>query len=431
MTPSCPLCGGACAGADLSELLTPELAWLWHAVGAVADRRGDPELRVGSDILLTLPATPAERHAVAGLVAGTQAGRRTLLKLDRLSAMVTRHSTRLTPGAVAAHGVGRPVGQRTAREVADRARRDQLRNTFEAACAGSAELSGHSAGLFEQLRRTGWLTRIDSSGEGEGGAAMLAAAVGVVRRVLAIPDGERFDRRLLMPSDPHALDDGTRLTGLTLALLTALGLVSAGPGIPARAQWAQVGVDCDDIIGGLTMLGIAPIGWQLPRDAVITVPPRELAGAQWPGPSDLGREWLFVTENPSVLAAAAKLAKAEPQLPPLRLICTMGTPSAIEIDAIAALADACWRVAVRADFDPAGIRHVQAVLAEVPRSVPWRMDHASYEASSPSLPNPEPLPATGWDADLGSAMSQTGTIAFEEALIPLLLEDLRAGRPGY
>lgn len=425
----CPLCGGACASAELDGLLTAELDWLWRAVAATADRRGDPELTTGSDITLTLPAAPAERAAVAGLVPGTQAGRRTRLTIDRLTALVTRHSPSLTPGAVAAHCVGRPVGQRTMRQAARRARQNELRSTFDAACEGSAELADRATDLFEQLRVTGWIARLDANEEPGAAASVLATAVGVARRVLAIPEGERFDRRLLVPSDPHALDEGSRLSGLCLALLAALGRTAPGPGLSARAQWAQVGVDCDDIIGGLTTLGIAPQGWQLPRDAVVTIPPRELARCRWPAPGDPGRCWVFVTENPSVLAAAALLAQAEPGLPPLRLICTMGTPSALEISAIAALSEVGWRVAVRADFDAAGLRHVNAVLAGVAGAVPWRMTGADYRKSAPSRSSEEQVPVTPWDPSLAATMEDERKVAFEEALIPQLLADMRAGRP--
>lgn len=356
--------------------------------------------------------------------------RRTRLTIDKLTALVTRHSPSLTPGAVAAHCVGRPVGQRTARQAARRARTDELRATFHAVCEGSAELADRANDLFEQLRVTGWIARLDATGEPEFAAAALTAAVEVVRRILAVPDGERFDRRLLVPSDPHALDEGSRLSGLCLALLAALGRTAPGPGLSARAQWAQVGVDCDDIIGGLTTLGIAPQGWRLPRDAVVTIPPRELARCQWPAPGDPGRCWVFVTENPSVLAAAALLAQAEPGLPPLRLICTMGTPSALEISAIAAMPDAGWRVAVRADFDAAGIRHVNAVLAGVANAVPWRMTSADYRDSVPSRSSEEQVPITPWDPSLAAAMEDERKVAFEEALIPQLLADVRADRPA-
>ncbi|MEA4945712.1 MAG: DUF2399 domain-containing protein [Propionicimonas sp.] len=424
MNQACPWCDGGCADADLEALLTPELEWLWRAVAAVADRRGDPRLTSGSAIRLTLPAGPAERAAVAGLVVGTRAGQTTSVRPEQLLELVRRRSATLTPGAVAAHSVGRRVGQRTARRVARQARQDALLARLAAAWASSPALGARIDHVFEQLRQTGWVARLASSNSGE---ETLAVAADVVRRVCAIPEGERFDRRLLVPSDPHALDDGTRLASLTLAIIAGLGLTSAGR---PREQWSQVGVDCDDLLGGLILLGIAPLGWDLPRASVVTIPPRELAVAQWPAASPQ-RPWAFVTENPSVLAAAAERAASEPGLPPLQLICTVGTPSAIEIAAIDTLARAGWKVAVRADFDAAGLHHVKALLAGIRGSVPWRMAAADYSACAPSLPARSPVPDTPWDPGLADALRVTGKLAFEEAMLPSLLDDLVRGRPDH
>lgn len=426
---TCALCGGACAGADLTPLLRPELAWLWRAVAAIADRRGDPDLVTGSAATLTLPGGAAERAAVVGVVARTKAGQRTRVPLERLVAMVRRHSPVLTPGAVAAHATRRPVGQRTARRAAKQLRRDQLLRAFADACSRLPELADQADATSEHLRRSGWIARLDPGVHDTAQAeSVLRLAVDVVARTLRIPDGERFDRRLLVPSDPHALDDGTQLAGIVLAVLQALGRTSTAPGVPARTLWAQVGVDCDDLVGGLTMLGIAPAGWQIPDGAACTVPPRELARSAWPGPT-LADSWIFVTENPSILAAAAAMADRQPGAVSTRVVCTMGTPSTIEIAALSALADAGWRLAVRADFDPAGIRHVNAILAAVGTAVSWRMRCPDYLASRPSLAGSAPVPDASWDAELRGAMETTGAAAFEEALLPELLDDLSRGRP--
>ncbi|MEV6905136.1 DUF2399 domain-containing protein [Amycolatopsis sp. NPDC051372] len=51
---------------------------------------------------------------------------------------------------------------------------------------------------------------------------------------------------------------------------------------------------------------------------------------------------------------------------PIRLLCTVRTPSALEATVIAALADIGWQVAVRADFDVAGLAHVRHAAGSVP-----------------------------------------------------------------
>jgi uncharacterized protein (TIGR02679 family) len=227
--------------------------------------------------------------------------------------------------------------------------------------------------------------------------------------------------------DPHALDYGTALGGLTLAMLTIVGRVA--PGQRPRDAWATVGVDGDDIIGGLSAIGILPRGWQVPQGAALTLPPRVLKDCEWPRPEVEG-SWVFVTENPSVLSAAADLAVHGS---PARVLCMSGTPSSIEVGAIARLADSRWRVAVRADFDPAGIAHVNAVLSSVPGAQPWRMAVADYLGSSSSEASGalafDSFPEARWDADLASVIRGKGSFAYEEALLPVLLDDLRRGRP--
>jgi hypothetical protein len=139
---------------------------------------------------------------------------------------------------------------------------------------------------------------------------------------------------------------------------------------------------------------------------------------------------VFVTENPSVLAAAADMAARNPDsAKQIRLVCTMGNPSPTEISAIAELAVFGWNIAVRADFDPAGIRTVTAVLRSVPTAKPWRMTAADYTTSRPMAPIREPIPPTPWEPTLAEQITATGCVAFEEALLAKLLEDLRRGAP--
>jgi uncharacterized protein (TIGR02679 family) len=184
-------------------------------------------------------------------------------------------------------------------------------------------------------------------------------------------------------------------------------------------------------------LGLYPQGWSLSPDTVVTIPPRELGRCTWPAPPHPGTE-IFVTENPSVVTAAADLvATALYTGCPIRLLCTVGTPSAREIEAVARLASAGWRVAVRADFDEAGLAHVDAMLKGIPTARPWRMGTQDYLAS---LADAGPanqvrlreraLPATPWDPDLQRAMSEHGLAAYEETVIDLLLEDLTFDGPG-
>jgi hypothetical protein len=117
----------------------------------------------------------------------------------------------------------------------------------------------------------------------------------------------------------------------------------------------------------------------------------------------------------------------------MRLLCTSGNPSAIEAEAIAALSRSGWHVAVRADFDPAGLFHVRTLLAACPQAAPWRMDTETYRAATAGLDRPGPMAVTAddtpWDPDLGRTMHATGIPVYEETLHASLIEDLLTSGP--
>lgn len=417
MTVECNLCGGACVGAQLTLFLDIHLTWLWEQIARAADRRGDASLVEGT-LSIRAPAQPEARAAVGGLLGpkALRPGQTRLVLLSDLTARLRVRGSLLTPGAVAAHALGR--------RLASRAEADERRKNYE------TQLELTLAPLWALgidrvmtgLRRTGWIARLQAS-EAPAKLAQLAVAV-----LAALPQGTRIDRRRLATqiiSDPHALDDGRELAGLALAMLVAAGKIP--PRQRSRAAWGAVGVDCDDVIGGLTVIGILPIGWSAPKDSVVTLPPRVLAKCDWP-PGD--GSWVFVTENPSVTSAAADLAASGTEV---RLICTSGTPSSVEIAAIARLSATRWNVAVRADFDSAGIGHVASILAATAGATPWRMGATDYLSSVSSEPAGEEfaaVPETSWDPDLAIAMRERGRPAYEEMLMPKLLQDLRLGIPA-
>ncbi|MEU8679551.1 DUF2399 domain-containing protein [Streptomyces sp. NPDC048560] len=80
---------------------------------------------------------------------------------------------------------------------------------------------------------------------------------------------------------------------------------------------------------------------------------------------------------------------------PVRLLCTVGTPSATELDTLARLADSGWNIAVRAAFDASGIQHMRTALSAVPRARPWRMNANDYVRSlHPTRPSTPWTPNT-------------------------------------
>ena len=432
MKAGCPLCGGACVGAALGPLLDPRVAWLWEQIAAAADRRGDADMAQGT--LTIEAATSPEERAASGSLLGERAlkaGQRRRLDLSHLTRRLRVRGPHLTPGAVAAHALNRQLAAR-ARAAAQRENAEaELRNLFmqiAQAVPGALPAASDPALVWQALRRGGWLARVLAA----------AAPSYVVRTAYSIvarlpPPGTRADRRRLATDatgNPHALDEGTLLGSFTLAILVAAGRIQ--PKRRARAAWAEAGVDSDDVTGGLVAVGILPVGWTLPLGTVATLPPRVLSACKWPDPG-ASNQWVFVTENPSVASAAADMIFESPAI---RLLCTSGTPFAREIAAIARLGTAGWRIAARADFDEAGLNHVAAILKGVADAEPWRMGADDYlaslvaETSDSVRLDVSTLPDADWDPRLSTAMKERGIAGYEEALLPLLLDDLQCGFPA-
>lgn len=401
---SCRLCDGTCSQGGVDGLAVADLAWLWTQLADAADRRGDPLLTTGS-ATVTAPADPAGRAAALGLLdrRHLRDGQRVRVDLEALAARISP----LSPGVVAAHAVGRRLALRAATRAARVATEAELRDRLEAL------VEGMTGDAWAILRRSGWVTRIIRSED----PALPDKAAAVLAQLPAESD-LAVDRRLIAQNatgDPHDLDAGRPTGGLALALLAATRRIASG--LTAREAWAAVGVAYDDITGGITTLGIAPDGWTVPAGQPVTLPPRVLQGCTWPAGS--GDVW--VTENPSVLAAASAIGGA-------RVVCTSGTPSRVEVAAIAALAAAGWRLHVRADFDDAGLNHVNAILAAAPSARPWRMSADDYLTSlteGEGVPlRVERLPDTPWDPSLRNLMLEHGVAAYEESLVGHLLADI-------
>ncbi|MGW8354306.1 DUF2399 domain-containing protein [Streptomyces wedmorensis] len=429
--PDCPqqwCTGGACDGARLDSLLTEEARWLWEQLAARADRSGEPSM-TGGTAVITAPAASTQRAAVLGLLGSRPLapGERRRIRLEELTLRLRQHGERLTPGAVAAHAAGRALGSTAAERARQIARTTGLRK-LRARLAGALPKNARlrpSEEAWQELHRTGRVARVLQHPQPE---QLLKTAAEVLR---LLPPQGRVDRRLLAfkaAGDPHGLDAGTDLAGLVLAEAAAAGLTTSG--MPPRTAWGALGVDLDRLGGGLLSLGVHPDGWLVPARFPLPLPPATLADVSWPAPPHEG-SWVFVTENPSVTTAALELDPAVP----VRLLCTVGTPSAMELDTVARLADSGWNIAVRADFDASGIQHVRAALRAVPRARPWRMNADDYVRSlhptpfQPTALDTERLPETGWDPALHTAMRAQGRPAYEEALLDDLLNDIRRGHP--
>jgi uncharacterized protein (TIGR02679 family) len=405
----CPLCDGSCAAAPLDGLVTDDLAWLWSQLADAADRNGDPALTAGTTTVQA-PDGVAGRAAAAGLLARRHLAAGQRLRVD-LAALADQLAP-LTPGAVVAHATRRRLARRAAHRAARARSEGELRDRLDTLMPDAATDAAWAA-----LRRAGWVTKILNSDD----PALLDAAAAVVA-VLPAAGKPAVDRRRLAhdaTGDPHALDRNRPAAGLALALLTATG--RAAPAGTPRDTWASVGVVYDDITGGITTVGIVPDGWTVPAGSPVTLPPRVLADCAWPA----GSASVYVTENPSVLSAAADLAGA-------RVICTSGTPSRLEVAALGRLAAAGWRMHVRADFDDAGLNHMNAILEAAPTATTWRMNAADYlrgldTGESTIALRIDRLTRTPWDPELSATMAAKGIAVYEESFLDDLVADIGGG----
>ena len=420
----CRLCDGSCDGADLRPLQAPPLRWLFEQLAVIADRRGDPQLCTGQ-VRVVVPDDSSGRTAARGLLGGSELrpGQRRTIDLAELTSRLRARGEYLTPGAAAAHVLDRPLAERARARAEQQADIDRLQDVL--AELHDAHPLSDVALAWANLMRTGTISRLL---KGEDPAGLLRTCWAVLA---ALPGpGSSTDRRVLaqqITGDPHALDLGAPLAGFVLAVATAAGLIEGT--VRGRGAWQSLGVLGDDALGGLLVVGLAPAGWSVPAEVLLGLTPRELTRACWPVPSGSGV--VFVTENPSVLTAVADDVAARGPASPV--VCTSGTPSALEIAALDALAAAGWQLRVRADFDPAGLAHVRALLAGVRGAQPWRMTAADYRSSldtgTPALAGLSVLAAadTPWDPELAAAMRVDGRPAYEEALLAALIDDLRAG----
>jgi uncharacterized protein (TIGR02679 family) len=218
----------------------------------------------------------------------------------------------------------------------------------------------------------------------------------------------------ILGGDPHALDAGTPLHGLTISLLAA----AAGLGyeVSAREVWAAWNVLVDPISSNLFALNLPLIG-DGPAAAiaravggthvVLTYGQLSAAELRWPPGVPC-----FSCENPSVVIAAEQRLGAG--CPPL--VCTAGRPS----DAVRRLFSIVHRAGVRVrhhgDFDEAGVQ-IFRDFEECYAAVPWRFD---VEALCKALRQPLALAGT-----LEDLVRRLSCGVPEEMLIDDLVADLR------
>jgi uncharacterized protein (TIGR02679 family) len=302
------------------------------------------------------------------------------------------------------------VGGRPLRDLpAERAARQERRGEFR------SWLMSHPAVVARPVAAE-WLEQAVRQGRvHEGMRALVERALQVLA---ALPSEDVVQRGVLatrfLGGDPHALDVGTPLHGLTISLLAAAA--GLGDAASAREVWAAWNVLVDPISSNVAALNLPLIG-----DGPAAVIARAVRGThvvltygqlsasklRWP----LGVP-CFSCENPSVVIAAEQRLGAA--CPPL--VCTAGRPS----DAVRRLFSIVHRAGVRlrhhGDFDAAGVQ-IFRDLEDCYAAVPWRFDVAGLCKALGQRPAP-----TG---SLEDEVRRLSRGVPEELIIEALLSDLR------
>ncbi|SEG96963.1 TIGR02679 family protein [Nonomuraea solani] len=222
--------------------------------------------------------------------------------------------------------------------------------------------------------------------------------------------------------DPHALDEGTRLSSLVLKALSLLYDVRPPEGAEARrALWERAGVACDALSTTVLVAGLRPDGdsalarvlriWD-GQASVITL-------AQLTHSLRLGERDVWVVENPTVLALAQQRFGAA--CPPM--VCTSGWPNSAAIRLLRSLPGT--RLHYHGDFDGEGLRIAAYTMAKT-GAEPWRMSTTDYlEALGPAATlTPGRVTDAPWDPGLAPALRSHDRAIPEELVAQRLLDDL-------
>lgn len=216
--------------------------------------------------------------------------------------------------------------------------------------------------------------------------------------------------------DSHALDAGRPVASLVLAAIRSLDPEQE---LATRQLWESVGVALDELSS--TVL-VHALPYSSPAHSGTTALPHYLTLQQLDRlnlfDGDLSGVEIFVCENPSVVAAAARIGS-----PPL--VCLRGQPSAATVRLLTQLSAAGATFRYHGDFDWGGIRIANGLFRRFGFS-PWRFRAPDYErmvstGSTPLLGKPI---RADWDGSLTEAMTEFRIKIEEEAVLGDLILDL-------
>jgi uncharacterized protein (TIGR02679 family) len=304
----------------------------------------------------------------------------------------------------------RPLRDRPAERTAVH----RARERFHAWLAGHPVVSGRPA-LGE------WL--IDAARQGRIHPDLQPVVERALRVVAALPPPVPIQRSVLaaqlIDDDPHALDVGTSLHSLVVALLGAQARLEAGT--PPRAVWAAWNVLVDSISSNvaalnLPLLGDSPLAEtaRLLRGTAVILTHGQLSAGELLWPRDVQ---CFTCENPAILMGAERALGVD--CPPL--ICTGGRPSDAVRLLLASLHGAGAHLRHHGDFDDAGVQILRDLELRY-GAVPWRFDAEGLREALLGRGRPVPVP---WPATLEEAVRRCSRSLPEELLLDELLADLR------
>ncbi len=308
------------------------------------------------------------------------------------------------------------VGGRPVRDLpAERATRRESRAGFHSWLYSHEVVQAHPAVAV-------WFDRALEQGRVHSGMRPLVEQA--LRILAALPPTETTQRTVLaarlLDGDPHALDVGTPLHGLMVALLaTAANL---DPDASVRQVWAAWNVLVDPIASNVTALNLPAVGDGALADALrgmrgrhVVLTYRQLSASDPGWPSGVP---CFSCENPSVLIAAEEALGEES--PPL--VCTGGRPS----DAVRLLFSIVRRAGAQihhhGDFDASGVQILRD-LEERYGAMAWRFDLESLDEALRDQGRPI---SDRYGSTLEDAVRKLPSGLPEELVIDALIADLRA-----
>jgi uncharacterized protein (TIGR02679 family) len=335
-----------------------------RAILAACDKR--EQRGAGGDGRLMVPDLTAEEAlALDGLLVSSR--RKPILPGTTLRVALSHFEAALRSCGIDPRTEYERVGGRSLRDLrAERAAQHERRIEFRSWLMSHPAVVARPAVAewFEQAVRQG---RVHE--------AMRPVVERALQVLAALPADEGVQRGVLATRtlgwDPHALDVGTPLHGLTISLLAAGA--ELGSKTSPREVWAAWNVLVDPISSNVAALNLPLIGdgpaaiiARAVRGTHVVLTYGQLSAAELRWPPGVP---CFSCENPSVVIAAEQRLGAA--CPPL--VCTAGRPS----DAVRLLFSLVHRAGVRVrhhgDFDEAGVQ-IFRDLEDCYAAVPWRFD---------------------------------------------------------